>query len=184
MNKKGNNRGKESKERLKNSILNLLDHGRLIQEITVMEVCNEANLNRSTFYSHYKIPADILEEIEEETIKSLAETLKNFSTNSIEDIISELRFIKEKRKIFNILYLHSRSYNFSDKFATLSINIMDEIKDSITDKTVIPYFYSYVLEGSRSIIFRWIQNNFTESEEYVASLLYSFNDVVLKSISS
>lgn len=45
--------------------------GRLLEqkhlaEITVAELCREANVNRSTFYRHYDIPQDILEELWQE----------------------------------------------------------------------------------------------------------------------
>jgi len=42
MNTKDNSRSKESKIKLKEAILKILDSGKTIQEVTVLEVCKEA----------------------------------------------------------------------------------------------------------------------------------------------
>jgi AcrR family transcriptional regulator len=49
------------------SLLSLLKE-KSIDKITVKELCQGAELNRTTFYLHYGKPADVLAEIEDELI--------------------------------------------------------------------------------------------------------------------
>jgi len=186
MNTKDNSRSKESKIKLKEAILKILDSGKTIQEVTVLEVCKEANINRSTFYSHYRIPAEILEEIENDTILKLTDYV---NSNSMIDkgkgsIINELHYIKENKTIFKVLFAHSKSHFFIKRFEQMTETILDDLNKSINDKAQIPFFQAYVLAGSRAIMNTWIENDFKESEEYISQLLYDFNMSVLEKISN
>ena len=48
-----------------------------IDNITVTELVERADLNRSTFYSHYNNMMDVLEEMEQLALEQLAESLRN-----------------------------------------------------------------------------------------------------------
>ena len=67
MEKKDNQRTRLTRLLLKNSLIALLQK-KPIYQITVSELCSEAELNRSTFYKHYGNVQDILQDIEEETL--------------------------------------------------------------------------------------------------------------------
>ena len=67
MNKNDNQRTRLTKLLFKNSLIKLL-HKKTIYQITVSELCTEAELNRSTFYKYYGNVYDILEELAEETL--------------------------------------------------------------------------------------------------------------------
>lgn len=62
MNVKNNVISKNSRTVFKKSLIELLDE-KYISEISVTELCNKANMNRSTFYSHYENVIDVLDEI-------------------------------------------------------------------------------------------------------------------------
>ena len=65
MNTKNNSRSRETRERLKEALLRLLAR-RDILDVTVSRLCQEAGVNRSTFYSHYDSIGDLMEELEQE----------------------------------------------------------------------------------------------------------------------
>ena len=49
-----------------------------IQEITVREIAEMADINRGTFYLHYKDVYDLMEQIENELMAELEEVLNNW----------------------------------------------------------------------------------------------------------
>ena len=59
-----------AKERLENAFWELLSE-REYRKITVTDICNTADLNRSTFYAHYEDAAQVLREIESDVMQQL-----------------------------------------------------------------------------------------------------------------
>lgn len=47
-----------------------------IQSISVKELCEEAGINRGTFYTHYKDLYDLRDSIEEEALDDFKEAMK------------------------------------------------------------------------------------------------------------
>ena len=77
MNVKNNVISKNSRTVFKKSLIELLDE-KYISEISVTELCNKANMNRSTFYSHYENVIDVLDEIQND----IYEELENYLNDS------------------------------------------------------------------------------------------------------
>ena len=67
MNVKDNRRVKMTKKLIKDALIDLMDK-KTINKITVKEICQYADINRSTFYLHYTDQYALLEEIENDTI--------------------------------------------------------------------------------------------------------------------
>ena len=54
-----------------------------IQEITVREIAEMADINRGTFYLHYKDVYDLMEQIENELMAELEEVLNHHSVQDL-----------------------------------------------------------------------------------------------------
>lgn len=77
---------------LKESLLKLLRE-KPINKITVKEVCELAELNRATFYSHYSDCFALLESIENELVEAFGQTLvltRSFDVSGIIEAIYEI----------------------------------------------------------------------------------------------
>lgn len=72
MNTKNNRRAQETRERLKLALLDMLARDDIL-DVTVSALCDEAEVNRSTFYSHYDSVAELMDEIEQEIGKDIFE---------------------------------------------------------------------------------------------------------------
>lgn len=70
MNTKNNQRTGLSKLLFKNALMDLLKEKGSVAKISVIELCDRAELNRSTFYAHYDEPNDLLMEIETELLNA------------------------------------------------------------------------------------------------------------------
>ncbi|WP_455718400.1 TetR/AcrR family transcriptional regulator, partial [Anaerosporobacter sp.] len=62
---KGNRRILYTKKVIKESLIELLQE-KEIHQITVTDICNKADINRGTFYTHYKDAYDLLQSLEDE----------------------------------------------------------------------------------------------------------------------
>ena len=77
MNTKNNQRTRLSKMLFKNALMDLLKEKGSINKVSVRELCDRSDLNRSTFYAHYQEPNDLLIEIETELLDATEEYLNN-----------------------------------------------------------------------------------------------------------
>ena len=63
MNKKNNSRYKISSDKIETAFLTLLLNHKY-EDITISQICEQANINRSTFYCHYSDINDLIIKIE------------------------------------------------------------------------------------------------------------------------
>ena len=94
---------------LKESLLKLLEE-KPINRITVKEVCDLAELNRATFYSHYSDCFELLESIENELVDAFGQALilkKSFDVSSMIEAIYGI--VENNREACSILIFRNTS---------------------------------------------------------------------------
>ncbi len=87
--KKSDARVRYTKRVLKESLLILLKQ-KPVNKITVREVCELAELNRATFYTHYSDCYALMEEIEQELIEAFRASLKHHNTLDVTELIEAI----------------------------------------------------------------------------------------------
>ncbi len=78
-----------TKKVLRESLLYFM-HYKAITEISVKEVCERAEINRSTFYKHYKDCYDLLEQIESEVLEEYLSSMENVSTADVRELVGSI----------------------------------------------------------------------------------------------
>lgn len=125
MNTKNNQRTRLSKILLKNALMDLLGEKGSVTKISVRELCERADLNRSTFYAHYSEPKELLEEVENELLDATQDHLKKIGAENDlgahRYLLSFLMYIKENDKPFRTLLVDSVDPAFRSKFMQQSI---------------------------------------------------------------
>ena len=87
--KKTDARVRYTKRALKEAFLSILQE-KPVNRITVKEVCELAELNRATFYTHYSDCYALLESIEQELLDAFAESLRRADFMSTETLIEAI----------------------------------------------------------------------------------------------
>lgn len=183
MNTKNNQRTRLSKLLFKNTLMDILKEKGSVDKISVRELCDKAELNRSTFYAHYTEPKDLLNEIESELLEATEQHLeqigKENDTGAHKYILSFLRFIKSNDKQFRTLLIDSADPEFRSKFMQHSIvqfitNLQIELPHELEQ-----YIFSYILNGSTGIIIQWIRSDYAADENMIVNLLFSINQSAL-----
>ncbi|MGM9858913.1 MAG: TetR/AcrR family transcriptional regulator [Bacilli bacterium] len=121
-------------------------------DITVSSLCDKANINRTTFYNHYKDIWEIIETIETDIINKIDKVLNDFSYfEFIKDpfpTLSKLNnIINEKPEYYKKLFHLSDSHFFIDKLKDIfhtkilqSPNIPKEFTSSVQGQIIISMF--------------------------------------------
>ena len=183
MNTVNNQRTRLSKLLLKNALMDLLREKGSVEKISVRELCDKAELNRSTFYAHYTEPKDLLYEIETELLNETEEHLKKIGkendAGAHKYILSFLQYIKRNDKQFRTLLVDSADPVFRSSFMQQSIIQFVENLRIELPKNMEQYIFSYILNGSTGIIIQWIRSDYAANENEIANLLFSINQSAL-----
>lgn len=188
MNTKNNQRTRLSKILLKNALMDLLSEKGSVSKISVRELCERADLNRSTFYAHYSEPKELLEEVEAELLDATREHLQKIGAeNDIgahRYLLSFLIYIKENDKPFRTLLIDAGDPEFRSKFMQQSIIQFVENLNISFPKDQEQYIYSYILNGSTGVIIQWMRSDYSIDENALVDLLFFINQSALVNLAT
>lgn len=188
MNTKNNQRTRLSKILLKNALMDLLSEKGSVTKISVRELCERADLNRSTFYAHYSEPKELLEEVEAELLDATREHLQKIGaendTGAHRYLLSFLMYIKENDKPFRTLLIDAGDPEFRSKFMQQSIIQFVENLDIAFPKEQEQYIYSYILNGSTGVIIQWMRSDYSIDENALVDLLFFINQSALENLAT
>lgn len=188
MNTKNNQRTRLSKILLKNALMDLLSEKGSVTKISVRELCERADLNRSTFYAHYSEPKELLEEVEAELLDATREHLQKIGaendTGAHRYLLSFLIYIKENDKPFRTLLIDAGDPEFRSKFMQQSIIQFVENLNISFPKDQEQYIYSYILNGSTGVIIQWMRSDYSIDENALVDLLFFINQSALVNLAT
>lgn len=176
MQKKVDRRVRKTKSQLRAGLARLMQE-KGIGEITVKELVNEVDINRSTFYLHYSdIPA-LLREIEDDMMEEMERAvrehpIKEDSTSRfIEDIF---RVLNENREISRALIGPHGDLGFVRRIEKLLEENSSEFLAQLFPERVqdMKYFYSYCLNGCLGFVKTWLEDGEAKPPEYAADLTF------------
>ena len=90
-----------TKKKLTNTLLLLIQEKRL-KDITVLELCKKANINRTTFYKYYKDVEDLVNKTEESLLVELETNISDIKRNYLISFTGKIiEAISEKKEIYH-----------------------------------------------------------------------------------
>lgn len=153
---------------IRESLYKLLEKKHL-SEITVKELCEEADINRTTFYRNYMDIYDLYEKLEEEL------TERAFSDgNIVEDRYKLLRVIYENQTFYREFF----DSKLESRYIREAIQKMyDEMKKLLIergsyDEKSFRILYLYNYHGEVGVIREWLDEGCKESPEDFGQILY------------
>ena len=178
MNTKNNQRTRLTKQLFRNALTELLELKKSIEKISIKEICESAELNRSTFYAYYNEPKDLLQEIEAEITASTIEYLKKEVVENESEpkgtVLAFLRYIRDNDRQFRIFLVDNLNPDFRSAYFAQSLAFIKSISVHFPEVEA-PYIYAYILNGSAAIILEWIRSGYSIPEEALSDLLFSLN---------
>ena len=156
--------------------------------ITVSEICEEAGVNRSTFYLHYETIGDLLAET---TRYLLDDFLAYFSTDTkaialnlmdceLSDLIficdkylsPYLSYVKDHKEIFGTALLYNQALGFVDVYKRMFDNIFNPILERFQyTPSNRQYVMMYYLNGVNAIILEWLRNGCDKSIQEISEII-------------
>jgi AcrR family transcriptional regulator len=178
---KDNQRIRITKKMLRESLIAFLEK-KSIQNISVRELCDNAEINRTTFYKYYGSQFDLLRDIETEFIGQIENCLagehspplqmgpETPSDTSDLRLTQMLAFIEDNLALCRILLNNNVDPEFPEKLMNLP-HIKAFIAEAARgqyDQSELEYLYGFIATGGQEIIKNWISKEQRESPEQLA----------------
>lgn len=157
---------------LRDSLLNLLST-KSLDQISISELCREADVNRNTFYNHYNAPFEIFHELEDDIFEDLQRQLKNVKDQK-KIILIACKVLEKNKKMSKIIYSdieHSRI--LSKVISSLStIGSQNQEKTQTEqEKELVRYLHIFGEKGAVAIIKDWVISGFNQPVESIAEFV-------------
>ncbi len=168
-----NRRVMMTKRLLKESIFELMKK-KPLNKITIKELCENADVNRTTFYKYYGDQYSLVKEAEDELLEKTSEFLKNLSLEK-----EKIKLLEE----FDILLSKNSDTDFRIRLMSVAMKkVMAEKYEPNIKEGDKKYVYCMIIMGAISTISLWIKSNYDKSVEDVANLMYNLVLYGLKGI--
>ena len=175
--KKIDRRVRKTRRALKEALIEKLKD-KPIQEITVREIADEIDINRGTFYQHYRDIYDMLSQIESELFGEFGELLDSSEKHHTQDIMSTfigfVTLLKENRDLVLVLLGPNGDPAFVDRVKEMVREHVIDAWMRVNSSDMIQYFdyyYEFVVAGCIGLFQKWLATGAKESPEKLAQMV-------------
>lgn len=174
MNTKGNQRAMQTEQRIKWVFLELLKE-KDISHISVSEICQRAEIHRTTFYVHYKDVADLMEKlIGEMYMQIMSFFVQEGGPVQSSGFLRLFEMIREQKAFF-ITYLEAGG-NLDFGYDQLPVELRSRVDEVIAvmgfaSQEELFYHQTFFCEGLSAVIRRWIGRGCRESPEEMQRII-------------
>ncbi|MDE6869795.1 MAG: TetR family transcriptional regulator C-terminal domain-containing protein, partial [Clostridia bacterium] len=149
------------------------------KRLSITEICQRADINRSTFYMHYEDVNQLVKEIEDEILDQIPyPELSEGSLSQKEQYIDLLKdtfeYIKINKSQFILLLSQLDSNDFKKRLIS---TILDKYKAlTISDDSLMSkYGYMFCINGVVGLLREWIKDNFPISSADLAKIAFNMS---------
>ena len=177
MTEKVDRRVRKTKAQLREGLAHLMLE-KSIKEITVKELVDKVDINRSTFYLHYADIYQMLQQIEEEALDNITHILENcpvdFSNNesTLECVTKFFAILDSDKDLCRALLGPHGDMAFVEQIENLLAGTFLKHLPGTFPKndSNLKYAYAFILNGCVGLIKTWLSQPVQESPAHMAEL--------------
>lgn len=149
---------------IRDSFLKLLAE-KPVQKITVKEICEQSGINRATFYTHYRDPFDLLQQIENGLFEDMIAALATEPRNPEYITREAFKVIENNASLCKLLFSENGDKLFLRR-------IMDTAREGMladwhkqypqASKQQLTFIYAFVIGGAVAVIEEWVKTGMKE----------------------
>lgn len=170
-------RVRKTKRQLRLALMQLMSE-KSVKDISVRELAAIADINRGTFYIHYKDVYDLLTHLEDEMAEGLIRVCRKHvakdSSGRTFPFLSDLyKFAGENADLCRVLLGKNGDIAFTDRIrAILHDEFLYEFVAIFypSSETLLEYFCSFIISGNLSLVLEWINTGMRQPPEEMATL--------------
>lgn len=180
----------KSKRAIRNAFYQLMKQEGF-SKITVQQILNIAEINRSTFYSYYNDKFDLLDKLETELLDDLKQII--FESAPVNQFLAHKMTLNDLNSYIIMLldYLHvngeyivllmgpNGDNTLPNKLSTIMSDFLSE--SHLIDYLAIPkkYAISALVGMITNVIYEWVQSDFDKTPEELAEIIVKIEQAIL-----
>lgn len=147
-----------------------------IYHISIRELCQRAEVNRTTFYKYYGNQYDLLADMENDLLDFLSKTIEEHAANPIKIIETACEYLEDHLEFGRLIINNNVDPLFPQKLFSMAAlrGAALEKMNGLQDGAVKEYYFNYITYGAYRIICLWLNKDQRESPEQIACLLMRF----------
>lgn len=172
MEKKEDRRVSLTKRMLKDALTEMLREMD-IYHVSIRELCQRADINRTTFYKYYGNQFDLLADMENDLLRFLSKTITEHADNPDKIVQTACEYMEKHLEFGRLIINNNVDPLFPQKLFSLAA-IRDSVRKEYPetqDENVQEYLFNYITYGAYRIICLWLNKEQRESPEQIAYLL-------------
>lgn len=172
MNTANNQVYQETEKRLREALLAFMNEE---QEPTVGQLCERAQINRSTFYRHYTDVFDLMEKTENELQQGLVHILETRGKGENDILESMITYIGAHQGFYRIYLRKHADTSFEAGFQSFWENRLKVRFQAagVTDERRMLYYYEFVRAGISQVLKLWIDGGCLETPGEIGKIIKS-----------
>lgn len=153
-----------------------------VSKITVKEICDKAEINRGTFYKHYRDCYDLMEKIEEDALRQFVENIETTDIHTL--LLSILEAVQSHAQLIRTMSDTAGSQGFIRRLKEYCFHHMDEwleySSDGSLSETARIAGSVFLAGGCSGVIEYWLLSGMNTPPEEIASLIDTLSKSVAK----
>ncbi len=143
-----------------------------ISKISVKALCETADVNRSTFYAHFKNQYDLLDHMEAEALADLRARLFAHDESRTRNVVKILEYAQENADLF-IMLLDESDGSFQRQIMEMAhlVDLKMSDRQEAIDAANLEYMYLFAVSGALAMLSHWLKKGTPQPPAEMADLL-------------
>ncbi len=148
-----------------------------IKDITVRELAQLVDINRCTFYLHYRDIYDMVEQVEQEVFEEYEALIQAHPSSELQDgsfpmLLDLYRFFQQNADLCAAFLGGNGDMSFFNKLIGLLRERVFEywLQERKMDPEQFDYFFSFIASGCIGMIREWFNRDMRETPEQMAEM--------------
>ena len=175
MEKKEDRRVTMTKRMLKDALTEMLRRTD-IYHVSIRELCQRADVNRTTFYKYYGSHFDLLGDMEKEFLDFLSNAIKEHAANPVLIIETVCEYLENHLEFGRLIINNNVDPLFPQKLFSLAA-VREAALAKYAEKqgeSALEYRFNYIAYGAYRVICVWLNKEERESPEQISKQLIRF----------
>ena len=182
--KKPDRRTLKTRKAIYNVLIDLLTQKEL-HKVTVQEISDTADINRTTFYKHFLDVYDLYDKLEQDILIEWGMLVLEMQDLRSKDFFDKLvNYVDKNRNVFRMVFGSYAPGQLRIRFEKLLEGLLQKIeaekKGTDIKNIKLSYQTSYRAQGCIAILTRWIEDEPSQSKDFVVKVLSELDSSVEK----